>query len=217
MSDNQFADVSSNNAGFHAGAYRSAGHRAVMIKATQGTGFVNPDYTQWVTDAHNHGLAVFHYHFADLSNPQREMDHFWQTVKPHFKRPPEVPHVPGDALVIDLEVGAPHEGAGWLREAEPHLSHISDFEEIVCYTFLSYFEIGELRMNSRRFHIAAWGEHLPYSWHSGALPGNQNLFAWQYTDGVHGGEPHRYAGMPGVCDGSVLNPVVVDALKNAHR
>lgn len=45
----------------------AAGISGVLVKATQGTSYVNPYFVQDVLDAHSAGLAVGAYHFADPS------------------------------------------------------------------------------------------------------------------------------------------------------
>lgn len=198
MTDNLFADISSNNASFDAAQYKAAGHLAIGIKATEDRDFVNPKYGAWVADAHRHNLGVFHYHFARPENgqPDGQAEHFWNTVRDHFRRP-------GDFVVVDVETSSPANGKQFTIEYDKHLRKISGTHPIL-YTFLSYFQEGGLTISSGDAWIAAWGRVQPgRNWD---VPGPEDLWAWQYTDGHSGPTPHSFAGIPGTCDGSRLNP-----------
>jgi lysozyme len=205
MTDNLFADISSNNAGFTAKSYVEAGHLAVAIKATEGLTYINPKYKPWLTDAHRHKLAVFHYHFArpENGNPDGQAKHFWDTVKPHFKRP-------GDYVVVDVETGGSAAKA-WTTEFDRHLTKISGTHPVL-YTFLAMYNEQHLTIGSDRVWIAAWGANNPAGadWKLGA----HQLWAWQYTDGVNGPPPHSFAGIPGTCDGSRLNPKTTQQIRS---
>ena len=207
MTDSLFADLSANNSSFTAKSYAAAGHLAVSIKATEDHTYVSPPYARWVNDAHAHKLAVFHYHFArpEHGGPDAQAEHFWHTVKPHFRRP-------GDYVVVDVETGSPAAGKAFTTEYDKHLKKISGTHPVL-YTFLSYFNEGNLTISSKRIWIAAWGSERPGSAHWDGLEGGQDVWAWQYTDGVNGPEPHSFAGISGSCDGSRLNPQTTKSLK----
>jgi lysozyme len=49
---------------------------AVIIKATQGTGFVDPTFLERVAEARSAGLLVGAYHFLDGSSPAEQIAHF---------------------------------------------------------------------------------------------------------------------------------------------
>lgn len=209
MTDNLFADVSSNNASFNAAPYASAGHLVIAIKATEGLSFVNPKYAAWVHDAHNHGLGVLHYHFArpEDGHPDRQAEHFWSVVKEHFRRP-------GDFVVVDTETDTPANGRNFTLEYDKHLRQVSGTHPVL-YTFLSYFQEGHLTISSDQVWLAAWGRNQPgRNWD---VPGPTRLWAWQFTDGRSGPPPHSFAGIPGSSDGSRLNPNTVATLRKELR
>ena len=52
----------------------------VIIKATEGTGYVNPDYTRAYSQAKNAGKCLGIYHYANGGNVQAEADHFLRQV-----------------------------------------------------------------------------------------------------------------------------------------
>ena len=53
-----------------------AGIVAVILKATQGTGFVDPPFLERAAEARSAGLLVGAYHFLDGSNPAEQVAHF---------------------------------------------------------------------------------------------------------------------------------------------
>lgn len=211
MSDNFFTDLSSNNAGFNAAKYASSGRWVVALKATEGTGFVNPDYAGWVRDAHRHGLCVIHYHFAHPENgaPEAEAEFFWAHVREHFIRP-------GDYVVVDVETGNPEQAREWVQRFDNALHRISGTHPIL-YSYLSYLEEGSFTNENRYVWIAAYNASRPgnFRWRLGEL----SIFAWQYTDGTGHGPPkypQTAAGVPGTCDNSVLNPTVAKQIRKSR-
>lgn len=52
----------------------------VIIKATEGTGYVNPDYVRAYSQAKNVGKCLGIYHYANGGNVQAEADHFLNQV-----------------------------------------------------------------------------------------------------------------------------------------
>lgn len=70
-------DVSSNNA--HPITWpevKAAGVIGVVLKATEGTDYSNPDFASDVAGATAAGLPVIAYHFADFATPATEAAHF---------------------------------------------------------------------------------------------------------------------------------------------
>lgn len=215
-----FADIYSDDH-FNAHAYRSAGHRVIAIKATEGAGYVNPHHAAWVDAAHAAGLAVVHYHFCrpENGNAGGQGAHFWNAVRPRYHR--------GDRLAFDLETGNPRTAGAWLREADAMVCQLNGGappDRPVGYTYLSYFNEagGTLSLRSHAWWMAAWGALLRLRTR---LAGGQYLWAQQFTDGHFGPEPHRFAGVigtgaGGTGDGSVINKrslYLIDRAKKGHH
>jgi hypothetical protein len=103
-----FADISTNNAFFHASEYRDTGHLVVAIKATEGTSYVNPEHRPWCNEAGAERLTVIHYHFArpDLGDsPDSEARHFLEVA---------LPLAGGrDFMAVDIERATPQ---GWVHD-----------------------------------------------------------------------------------------------------
>lgn len=194
-SNRYFADISSNNSFFDAADYRRGGHLLIAIKATQGTGYVNPDYARWVEEAHKAGLVVLHYHFAATQDARAEAKHFLQTIGPHFKKGK-------DQTVLDLEVTTqpgysitdPVNYRKWFDAELFRYGH-----RPVLYSYASYLrEHGSgLRPASKKIWVADYETHPKGGWWG-------NSWAWQFTDGVNGPRPHSCMGI-GQCDVSEIN------------
>lgn len=66
----------------------------VFVKATEGTGYVNPRHAAQVAHARGSALVVGHYHYPHMANgPEAEADRFLAVANPQ----------PGDLLVLDWE------------------------------------------------------------------------------------------------------------------
>lgn len=202
-----FADISSNNSEFNAAEYARAGHRAVAIKATEGTAFVNPDHGEWCLHAGLHHLAVIHYHLArpDLGDgPEAEADHFLSVAL----------RLAGgrDYLVCDIERATPqgwsHDPA-WTRTFDEYVQAHCRFHTVLYASESDLMTSDEwLHGDKRRAWVAAWSSN-PVS-----VPQGYGLFGRQFTDGFIGPEPHSLAGV-GRCDVSYLSNRTLGAI--LHR
>jgi lysozyme len=59
---------------------KASGIAAVILKATQGTGFVDPTFAARAVGANDAGLLVGAYHFFDTSDPTAQAGYFLATV-----------------------------------------------------------------------------------------------------------------------------------------
>lgn len=194
------ADISGNNAAFSAAQYASAGHLLITIKATEGTYYVNPKWEEWVVQAHEHKLAVNHYHFAAPEESALEQARkFWATIRPHFT--PDL-----DRVMIDIETGSQDLWPAFLKEYDDELHRLSGLKTI-GYTYASALS-ERLELRSRLWMVAAWGTRRPAS--RLKIPCG-TLWGWQYTggQGAPSGGPLGAAGIPGACDLSVLRAATV--------
>jgi lysozyme len=93
-----FADLSHHNAPVDLAAYKAAGHDRVVLKATEGTFFVDPTFTTRWKQAKQVGLARVAYHFARAKfNGADEFDHFLSVVNAAGGLGPR------DRLCLDVE------------------------------------------------------------------------------------------------------------------
>lgn len=199
-----FADISSNNVRFDAGAYHRAGHVLVAIKATEGTTYDDPRYMPWLLRAHHEGVGVVHYHFArpDLGNaPDAEADFFLDRVLHHTG--------PRDYLALDLERGVDGDWGHdpvWSYDFDRRVRERSRFHTIL---YISGSRLagreGWLYGDNRRVWIADWGDKPT------TPPLGYVMVFWQFTDGVTGRGPHLFAGV-GRCDGDLMSRAVFGRL-----
>jgi hypothetical protein len=63
-------------ASYQSTAYSTAGLGFVMVKATEGTGYVNPHYAGQIATGRAHSLVVGHYHFARPGSMTAQADYF---------------------------------------------------------------------------------------------------------------------------------------------
>jgi lysozyme len=191
-----YADISIDQAVFSPRAYMRGGSRIVALKATQGYAYIDAAYRDRVTAAHDAGLRVIHYHYANADNSRSylaEAGHFTDVVTPNWR--------PGDLSMLDFEqLGGLLPGgcrpwaegfdqAVWNHAAWPHLTYSSEaFYQLA---------LAGLKTKSRLFVLAAWGSSPP------KVDRGDRLFSWQYTDGQSGPAPHYAAGVS-VCDMNLL-------------
>ncbi|MCL2553496.1 MAG: peptidoglycan-binding protein [Actinomycetia bacterium] len=73
--------------------YSTAGLSFVMVKATEGSSYVNPRHAGQVATGRSHGLVVGHYHFARPGSMTTQATYFLQHAAPKA----------GEVLVLDWE------------------------------------------------------------------------------------------------------------------
>jgi GH25 family lysozyme M1 (1,4-beta-N-acetylmuramidase) len=100
------ADISSAQGSFDAAAYAASGRQAIIVKATEGVGYINPHYAAWRDAAHEHGLVTGEYHYMGDSvhgvlHPAVDEAHYFLGVVG--------PWSPGRLAVCDVE--SPQHGA----------------------------------------------------------------------------------------------------------
>ena len=69
--------------------------KCVILKATQGTSYVDPTFYKYRLEARNHDLLVGAYHFADGKDVDEECDHFIEKIGTLLE---------GEFLVLDYEI-----------------------------------------------------------------------------------------------------------------
>ncbi|WP_405578492.1 GH25 family lysozyme [Streptomyces sp. NBC_01190] len=91
-------------------AYATSGLGFVIVKATEGTGYINPKHTGQVATGRAHGLVVGHYHYAKPGSMSAQVSYFLQHAAP----------AAGDILALDWEdTGVPDEDKDtWIKRAQ---------------------------------------------------------------------------------------------------
>jgi lysozyme len=84
------------------GAVRAAGIAAVILKATQGSGWTDPTFLARVLAAREAGLLVGAYHFLDASDPEAQAAHFVAVAGalPVLALDIEANHLPGGTVSV---------------------------------------------------------------------------------------------------------------------
>lgn len=170
---------------------RAAGFLAVILKATQGAGYVDPTYAARREAALAAGLLVGSYHFGDGTDPHTQAEHYLDTVGPHF----------GELLVLDFEKN-PDGPSMTLADANYFVNEIAiDVVVPVLYAGsllkdqLSSSATPGTELLACPLWLAQYGPNaiLPKGWASWAM--------WQYSDGRVNAPPWQAPGI-GICDRS---------------
>lgn len=134
-------DISSNNPHpINWAEVKGAGVDGVLIKATEGTGYTNPDYVGDRDGARAAGLEVAAYHFASFTDAALEAAHFHSVAG-------------ADAKMLDVESS---ENASWMDEFLASLGQAANEE-------MTYGSASTLPKNITRglLWVAAWGGTPP--------------------------------------------------------
>jgi len=177
-------------------ATAEAGITAVILKATQGTGFVDPTFLSRVTEARAAGLAVGAYHFLDGSSPAEQVAHFLTVA---------VSEAMVNWLALDWEP-YPASQASVMQAATAVASvKAATGKWPVLYTIRSMLSAPNQTLSNCPLWLAEYGTR-PI-----CPPGFNGWQLWQHTDGQVGS-----AGVPvpgiGPCDRSKFAGTV-DQLK----
>lgn len=89
----EIIDISHYQAGIDLSTFAEAGGKAVILKATEGTGIIDPSYYQFRAASFRAGLAACTYHFFRPTDPVLQARHYYNTVKP----------ARGERMVCDFE------------------------------------------------------------------------------------------------------------------
>jgi GH25 family lysozyme M1 (1,4-beta-N-acetylmuramidase) len=102
-------------ASYQSTTYATAGLGFVFVKATEGTGYINPKHAAQVSTARAHGLVVGHYHFARPGSMSLQAQYFMTHAAPKT----------GDLLAFDWEdtgVSGADKDA-WIKDVQKALPH----------------------------------------------------------------------------------------------
>lgn len=197
MMTNSVIDLSHHNSVSSFAEVAGDGVQAVILKATQGTGFTDPRFATRRRQVQDAGLLLGAYHFGVAGNASEQAEHFVETAGT-------------DALlVLDLE-GNPQGVDMSLDEAEEFVHHVAELtgrfpglysghtiKEML--TAVGIRDPGQTILSQCWLWIAQYGRAplIPTVWSRWTL--------WQYTDGAVGPlQPHEVAGI-GFCDRDQFN------------
>src|SRR6266404_3013407 len=164
---------------------KSTGIDAVILKATQGIGFVDPAFAPRLADARTAGLLVGAYHFMDATSPCEQMANFLSAV--------------GDTgdilLVVDFEVYENSQPTASQAAAAVMTVKSVTGRLPVLYTGRYVLSSPNPMLSQCPLWIAEYGSRpvCPPGWTQWKL--------WQHTDGHVGSAPKSVPGI-GPCDRS---------------
>jgi len=174
---------------------QAAGILGVIHKATEGTTFVDANYTERRARARSVGLFWGAYHFGVRGNVQAQVDHFLEITDPG----------PTDLLVLDFEPN-PREGTMRLAEAEAFVERVhaqtGRFPGLYSGQSFLQSQLGsrtDTVLKNCFLWIARYSSQPPR-----VPPAFATYTLWQYTDGSAGLQPHQVPGI-GRCDRDKFN------------
>jgi lysozyme len=86
-------DISHHNESVDLGLFAAGGGLAVILKATQGSGYIDPTFPRRLLEAYKYKLLCGAYHFCDASSPTKQADWFVNIAG----------RIPGVKLFLDIE------------------------------------------------------------------------------------------------------------------
>ena len=178
-----FIDIASWQAGIDLDKmFRTNPLDGVIIKATQGTGYVNPEYAawfKWLTE-HNKPLGV--YHFANGQDAAAEAKHFYAYTKSAI----------GKAIpILDYELDALKRGTGWVKQFVDAYRELSG---VTCMIYCSLSVIHDQdwsKLTECPLWIAQYADGNPVygfldkPWQKGNVNPFSKYWMHQYTSNGH--------------------------------
>ena len=196
VTSNVVIDLSHHNQISSVAKLTAAGIKGVIHKATQGTGFVDPNFVDRRKQLKDAGVLLGAYHFGIAGEGSAQADHLLDVAGEDT------------LLVLDLE-GNPQGFDMALEEAEEFVHHIAartgHFPGLYSgHTIKEMLSNAGIRdpnqtvLSQCWLWIAQYGPKplIPVIWPKWTL--------WQYTDGAAGPEPHTVDGV-GRCDRDQFN------------
>lgn len=163
----------------------------VIVKATEGIGFVDKQCDKFFQEAKRLGKKLGFYHFARTNNAVAEADFFYQNTRDYF----------GQAIpILDWEVD---DSVAWVNE---FVNRIHELSGVWCWVYANpwRFNQGTVNLNCGRWIAGypyaitdvAYGIKNPMP--SSYKPKNGIICAWQFTSSC------RITGYNGTLDANVF-------------
>jgi lysozyme len=164
---------------------RSDGIAAVILKATQGIGFVDPTFAPRRADARAAGLLVGAYHYMDGTSPIEQIGHFLSVVG----------NTDGILLALDFEPNEPSQASAMQAASAATAVNAVTGRYPVFYTGRYLLSAPNPVLSRCPLWLAEYGSRpvCPPGWSQWKL--------WQHTDGQVGSAPAAVPGI-GPCDRS---------------
>jgi lysozyme len=194
---NVVVDLSHHNAVVDFKQLKAAGIVGVIYKATQGLTYVDKSYASRRTQALEQGLLWGAYHFGVGGDGSDQADFFLNTVQPDA----------ATLLVLDYEpnLTGPTMSLDQAREFVDHTQAVTGRWPGLYSGHLIKEQLGSVAapdpiLANCFLWLAQYNGPKPLN----VPPTFKTWSFWQYTDGVHGPEPHAVNGV-GPCDRNQFN------------
>ncbi|MCI1206955.1 MAG: hypothetical protein LKF98_01600 [Microbacteriaceae bacterium] len=166
-------DTSSNNGWIDYGTIQGSGASFAFVKATQGTGYVNPYYAGATQQLRDRGMAVGHYHFLTRTVSGAAQANYFVNHLQHYRT--------GDPLAGDYEGTYKNESVmlAFFRQLRARVPNGNLFiygGRVADLGTISSYGWTVLRSLNVRVWVASWGSVRPTTVGGLAAP------IWQYTD-----------------------------------
>ena len=176
-----FIDIASWQAGMDLAVMfaRNAKLDGVIVKLTQGTGYVNPYADEWISWLIANGKPFGTYHYMDGSGAEAEARHYAQTLKKY----------PGGVPALDYEDTVMAKGAGYLKSCLDEVLRLTGVRPLV-YCSLSVVKSQDFTAIAGagyRLWMAQYADYAPVHgfldkpWQSGSPSPFPAFTAHQYT------------------------------------
>lgn len=168
-----FIDISSYQATLNLVAVSSS-IQGVIVKATQGTNYVNPYCDTHYQQANKCNLLRGFYHFAETNKPEAEAEYFWNNCRNYFR----------DGIpILDWEG---KQSVDWVNR---FVRHLKDISGIWCWIYANpwRFNQGGVEPNCARWvasYPAVSHPTFAQAAHWNCPEADGNVVAWQFcSDG----------------------------------
>lgn len=152
----------------------------VMVKLTQGTGYVNPDANAWITWLTLNRKPFGTYHYLDGSGATAEAQHYAAEAKKW----------PGGVLAIDYEDAVLRNGTGYLKECLDEVYRLTGIRPLVYCSQISALEaqnFSAIAAAGYKLWVAQYADFSPVygfletPWHKGSVAPFKSYVMQQYT------------------------------------
>ena len=150
----------------------------VVVKATQGTQYVNPDFAGWVKWLSDHDKPFGFYHYCDGGNAEAEAEHFYRTVKPYVGKGIPVADYEGDAL---------RKGTAWLKRFLDRFRELSGVNAMIYCSLSVIHEQDFSALTDHPLWVAQYADmntvygFLEHPWQKGSVTPFNSYVMHQYT------------------------------------
>jgi len=150
----------------------------VIVKATQGASYVNPEYAGWVKWLSDHDKPFGFYHYCDGADADAEATHFYNTVKPYIGKGIPVADYEGEALL---------KGTSWLKRFLDRFYALSGVRAMIYCSLSVVREQPFYDLTDHPLWIAQYADmatvygFLDHPWQKGSVEPFSSYAMHQYT------------------------------------